>query len=416
MASRVEIVPAGPRNIELAVPGSKSLTNRALICAALAEGESRLLNASLSDDSRLLLAALKRLGVECSVDEPRCEVRIRGGRLPRGEARFELGNAGTSLRFLTSMLCLGQGAFVVDGSGRMRERPIGSLVDALRALGADIRYLASEGFPPIEIRARGLSGGRARVAGDQSSQFLSSLLLAAPYARGPVEVEVDGAVASRPYVDMTRQVMEAFGGGPYRACEFSVEGDAAAAGYWWSMAAVTRGRARILGIGAACAQPEMGWVGDLRRMGCRVEASSDWTEVSASGALCGIDAAMNDHPDSVPTLAVAALFAAGPTRVRDVRHLRFKETDRLAALARELTKLGARLVEHSDGLEIDPPVRTTPAEIETYGDHRMAMSFAVAGAAASGIVIVDPECVAKSYPSFWRDAEKAGVRALPRVS
>jgi 3-phosphoshikimate 1-carboxyvinyltransferase len=263
----------------------------------------------------------------------------------------------------------------------MRERPIGGLVDPLRELGAEIRYPGRKGFPPIEIRARWLKGGPVRVTADESSQFASALLLVG------VDVEVSAAV-SAPYIAMTRQVVREFGR------EFHVEPDAAAAGYWWAMAAATGGRARVRGLGPSCAQPEAALARDLERMG---------------RPLRGIDVDMNDHPDSVPALAAVALFAQGPTRVRNVRHLRFKETDRLAALARELGKCGARVVEHADGLEIDPPASVRGAEIETYGDHRMAMSFAVVGSAAPGIVIRDPDCVSKSYPGFWEDVARAGI-------
>ncbi len=388
------------------VPGSKSLTNRALVIAALARGESTLVGASESDDSRHLVTALGALGFEASLDR----VVGRGGSIPATSAELAVGNAGTAFRFLTAMVCLGRGSYRLDGDPRMRERPIRGLVDALRALGAAIHYGAADGCPPLTVVAGGLRGGRVRVAGDTSSQFVSALLMAAPCASAPVELEVVDAV-SRPYIEMTIGVMASFGAqaqvastgwrvaaGGYRAQRYDVEADAAAAGYHFARAAVTGKAVSVEGLGAGCRQPEYRLVDDLAAMGARVVKSAGATEV-AGGELRGIDVDMNDRPDSVQTLAVVALFAKGRTRIRNVRNLRVKETDRLAALARELAKCGARVVEHADGIEIEPPAVVRGAEIETYGDHRMAMSFAV----VPGATILNPEVVSKSYPGFWRD-------------
>jgi 3-phosphoshikimate 1-carboxyvinyltransferase len=407
---RIAIVP-GRVDAELSVPGSKSLTNRALVAGALARGETSLDNASISDDSRHLAAALRALGFDAT------ESRVvgRGGAIPAESASLSVGNAGTAMRFLVSFLCLGRGRYVIDGDARMRERPIGPLCDALRALGASLRD--ARGYPPVEIEASGLEGGATRVVGDASSQFLSSLLLAAPVARDAVEIEAVGGVVSRPYVEMTIGMMRAFGvevgsAGDrfhlkpqrYRAGRIAIEPDAAAAGYHWARAAVTGGRARIRGLGKGCRQPEAGLVDDLERMGCAVERGESFIEVRGpAGPLAAVDVDMNSRPDSVQTLACVALFAKGRTRIRNVANLRIKETDRLAALAHELGRLGARVIEHADGLEIDPPAAVRGGEVGTYGDHRMAMSFAVVGAAAPGIVIQDPGVVAKSYPGFWGD-------------
>lgn len=426
MPARIEIVPSGPVQAEVAPPGSKSLTNRALVCASLAEGVSLIRNASLSDDSRVLLRALQQLGFECTLREDRHEILVFGksGRIPFTAGHFDLENAGTSFRFLTSLLCLGEGFYVVDGSERMRERPVAPLVDALRSLGATIRYTEQEGRPPLEIEARGLKGGSCRIQADASSQFVSAVLMAAPYALEPVDVHVAADAVSRPYIDMTLQVMKDFGvaaalappdlrvpKGRYQAREWTVEADAAAAGYFLALAAVTGGRTRVLGLGRSCVQPEFMLVGDLERMGCRVDLGADALELRApKKRLRGIDVRMDDHPDSAQTLAVVALFAEGPTRLRGIRHLRFKETDRLAAMTRELGKLGARVTMHDDGLSIAPPASLAPALVETYGDHRMAMSFALAGAAAPGVQIEHPECVTKSFPAFWRTLEQAGVK------
>lgn len=426
MSFRVELVPAGVPEGDVFVPGSKSITNRALVCAALAEGVTLLRNASLSDDSRLLVEALRTLGFECTVRNATADLLVygRGGEVPARTGRFDLGNAGTSVRFLTSLLCLGRGHYVVDGSRRMRERPIGGLVEALQGLGAEIRYLAVDGYLPLKIAGKGLLGGRTRVATDVSSQFVSSVLMAAPRALEPVEIEIATKAVSRPYIDMTVQVMARFGAAvqragetilkvapaAYRACDLAVEADAAAAGYFFALAAIAGGRLRVVGIGADCAQPELRLLSDLERMGCVVERTDDSCLVRGPrGPLKCVDTDMNDHPDSVPTLAVAALFAQGVTRIRNVRHLRHKETDRLAALAKELGKLGARVAERGDGLEIEPPAVIRPAVVETYGDHRMAMAFALAGARVAGLVIDDADVVGKSFPAFWEALPRAGV-------
>lgn len=413
----VEIVPAGPLRAEVSVPGSKSLTNRALICAALAPGRSLLKGVSRSADTRVLVEALRALGVAVE-PRPGPALSVEGRGPTSASAALSMGNAGTSLRFVTALAAAGKGEVMIDGDERMRERPIGGLVDALRGLGAEISYAGREGFPPVRIVGRGLRGGRVEVEGATSSQFLSAVLLAAPSAAGAVEARPQGALSSRGYVDMTLQVMEAFGvrpaapwriePTPYRACEFRVEADAAAAGYWFAMAAATGGRVRVEALGSGCRQPEIGLLDDLAAMGAKVERGAGFT-VAEGGPLRGIDADLNDRPDSVPALAAVALFAKGRTRIRNVAHLRHKESDRLAALARELGKCGARVVEHRDGLEIDPPERVGAATIETYRDHRMAMAFAVAASAAPGLRIQDPDVVGKSYPEFWTALKRAGV-------
>ncbi len=413
---RIAVTP-GPGLALVRVPGSKSLTNRALICAALAKGKSTLSGASDSDDSRRLLEALRTLGFEAALDR----VVGGGGRIPVKKASLAVGNAGTAFRFLTAFLCVEDGTYTLDGDERMRERPIGPLVDALAAMGASIRYLGRAGHPPLEIAGRQLPGAWTKIKADESSQFASALLLVAPAAAGNVEVALEGPPASKPYVDMTLGVMRAFGahvdeaggafkvrGGGYRATDYIVEGDAAAAGYHWARAALTQSKVRVEGLGASCRQPEYALVDDLAAMGADVAKGADFTEVSGHLPLSGIDVDMNARPDSVQTLAVVALFARGRTRIRNVRNLRIKETDRLAALAKELGKCGARVIEHADGIEIDPPDEVRGAEIETYKDHRMAMSFAVAGAAAPGFTILEPDVVTKSYPGFWDDWTKKG--------
>jgi 3-phosphoshikimate 1-carboxyvinyltransferase len=405
---RLALTP-GPGRPVVTVPGSKSLTNRALLIGALADGVTTLQGASESDDSVQLLRALRTIGFDATTER----VAGQGGRIPAESAELSVGNAGTAFRFLTAMLALGRGPYRLDGDARMRERPIEGLAEAL---GGAVTFPVRAGYPPVEIRGTGgrLTSTALHVKGDVSSQFVSALLMVMPYSTAPmVDLYVKGTAVSKPYVEMTIQLMKEFGvravdrgnhyelqTGSYRGREIAVEGDAAAAGYHWARAAVTGGRVRVDGLWAACRQPEFRLLEDLEEMGARVTRTKTGVEVEGA-ALAGIDVDMNDRPDSVQTLAVVALFAKGRTRIRNVRNLRIKETDRLAALARELAKCGARVIEHADGLEIEPPGKVRGTEIETYGDHRMAMSFAVAGAAVDGVVILEPEVVSKSYPGFW---------------
>ena len=421
---KIALEPTGPVKFELPIPGSKSLTNRALICASLASGMSRLTNASFSDDARALANALNILGIPVILFEREGAIVVHSGTARDTAGKFNLGNAGTAVRFFTSLLCTGRGNFTVDGDERMRERPIGGLVEALRSLGADIRYIVKEGCPPLDIRSEGLKGGRATVGGETSSQFLSSLLLSAPAATGDVEILVRGEMASKPYVEITLEMMRTFGvtverdgyrrfrvpkGAAYVAGEHAIESDGASANYFLAMAAATGGRAKVLGIGSRSKQGEVQFVKILERMGCAVAWGEDWIEVQGR-PLRGVDVDMNDCPDSAQTLACLALFAKGGTRVRNVGNLRVKETNRIAALVKELAKLGAKVKEESEGFLVLPPAEFKPAEIDTYKDHRMAMSFAVAGVAAPGIVIRDPACVSKSYPLFFEQLETLGVR------
>jgi 3-phosphoshikimate 1-carboxyvinyltransferase len=415
-----------PPNTSLSVPGSKSDTNRSLVCAALAAGESRIRNASFSDDSARLAAALRRMGVRVDADEAARTATVAGaGGTPlRANGTFNCGNAGTALRFLVSLAATGLGRAVIDGDARMRQRPIRPLTDALAALGVRARCSPS-GCPPVEIEADGLPGGTVRVDASVSSQYLSSLLLAAPAAKGPVTIEVAGEPTSKSYVDMTLAVMRAFGASVqvengrrfavdsarrYRAADHTVEPDAAGANYFLAIAAATGGRVKIQGLGAASVQGELKFADCLRRMGCAVTQGPDWTEVDGSAAaLNGIDADLNDFPDSAQTLAVLALFADGPTTIRNVPNLRVKETDRIAALEMELTKLGAKVETRADGLTVVPAKTYRPATIDTYDDHRMAMSFAIAALKIPGTSIANPACVAKSFPEFFETLETIGV-------
>jgi 3-phosphoshikimate 1-carboxyvinyltransferase len=416
----VRINPGGPVHGVCRPPGSKSLTNRHLTCAALADWDTILEGASCSDDTKRMIAGLEALGVPVHASDDGRQLEVRGcrGNLPATGAEIDVGHAGTALRFLTALAALGYGRFRLDGSARLRQRPIGPLVGALQSLGAGIGYEATPGCPPLTIEARGLAGGRVRVTDPESSQFISALLMVAPYAAHDVYLTIEGPLPSQPYVAMTTDVMHALGvevlsaesrryvvaaGQRYRAGTFAIEPDASAATYFWAAAAVTGGRVLVQGLDRDSRQGDVGFIDVLAQMGCTVHEEAGGLAVAgpAPGELHGIDVDLNAMPDTVQTLAVVALFARGPTTVRRVGNLRVKETDRLAALTEELSRLGARVEQQDDGLTIHPPATITPAAVATYDDHRMAMSFAVAGLAAGGITIRDADCVTKSLPGFF---------------
>jgi 3-phosphoshikimate 1-carboxyvinyltransferase len=407
-----------PPKARVRVPGSKSLTNRALIVAALADGSSTLTGALDSDDTRVMVDALGRLGIAVAHDPAAATIGVSGcgGAIPARQAELFVANSGTSLRFLTALVALGQGTYRLDGTPRMRQRPVADLLQALAGLGADARSELGTGCPPVTVQASGLDGGYAFVKGDVSSQFLSGLLMALPYARERTTVEVEGTLVSRPYVAMTLAVMQAFGvrvenrkfrrfdvwPAHYTGRVYPIEPDASAASYFLAAAAITGGTVTALGLGTASLQGDLAFVDVLEHMGCTVVRDRDATTVTG-GPLRGVNVDMNAISDTVMTQAVVALFATGITRIRNVGHIRHKETDRLAALATELRKLGATVDEQEDGLIIVPPEKLQPARIATYDDHRMAMAFALAGLKAEGITILDPGCVAKTYPGFWED-------------
>lgn len=417
-AARLEIRPAGPLRATVRPPGSKSITNRALVCAALAEGPSVLRGALASDDTQVMAAALEQLGIEIASDPAARTLHVAGcgGKLPADRGDFFVGNSGTTVRFLTAMLTLGQGTYRLDGTPRMRQRPIGDLLDGLAQLGADVRCELDNGCPPVVVRAAGLPGGRAAIRGDVSSQFLSGLLLAAPYARQSIELVVEGPLVSQPYVYMTLAVMSAFGVevdahnvsrftipvAKYRGRDYPIEPDASAASYFFAAAAIAGGEVTVAGLARSSLQGDVAFVDVLEQMGCPVRHAADAITVCGATQLRGIDVDMNAISDTVQTLAAVALFADGPTTIRGVGHIRHKETDRIAALAAELRKLGAAVEERADGLRIEPgPLHG--AEIATYDDHRMAMSLALVGLRVPGVAILDPGCVSKTYPDYFRD-------------
>ena len=426
----VTVQPGAEVQGSLRPPGSKSLTNRALVCAAFASGPSTLRGALCSEDTQVMLAALRSLGLEANEGSGGRTVQVDPAGLRPTEEVAELfvGNSGTTVRFLTAALSAFGGSYRLHGVDRMHARPIADLVDAIAPLvRGSVAAISPNGCPPVEITSSGWSGDRLRVAGNVSSQYLSGLMMAAPIAlanrpQDTIEIEVNGELVSRPYVEMTAAVMRSFGsevsledndgvrisGKGYQGIEYHIEPDASAASYFWAAAAISGGEVTVEGLSADALQGDVALCEVLEQMGCHVVRRSDSITVGG-GKLRGIDVDMNAISDTVQTLAVVALFADGPTRVRGVAHNRFKETDRIGDLARELRKLGAAVVEHADGLTVTPPVDTEKlhgATLETYHDHRMAMSLSLAGLRVAGVQILNPACTAKTYPEFFADLER----------
>lgn len=408
-----------PLNATVRVPGSKSLTNRALAIAALADGTTTLTNALESDDSKRFVESLQQLGfnVQSAIHDQQSEITVQGlgGRIPATQAELFVGNAGTAARFLTAIVCLGQGEYVIDGNERMRERPIGDLIEALKQLGVETECPTN--CPPVKVHASGLQGGQASIAGNISSQFLSGLLLAAPYAQAPLELVVKGDLNSKPYVDMTIAIMAEFGvtveregyerfivrPQKYKARErYAVESDASAASYFFAAPAICAGSVRVENISRQSKQGDIEFLSVLAQMGCEIKEGRNWIEVTGPpGALQGIEVDMRDIPDTAQTLAAIAPFASSPTTIRGIASARVKETDRVAAMCNELRRLGVTVEEYPDGLKIHPCNSIKPASIQTYDDHRMAMAFALVGLRAEGISIENPGCVAKTFPNYF---------------
>jgi 3-phosphoshikimate 1-carboxyvinyltransferase len=411
----LEVTPLeGPPDATIRVPGSKSVTNRALIIAALAEGHSRILNPLFSDDSFWLMNALVRLGIDVSADGERGEVYVSGqsGEIYASGVDLFVGNAGTVARFLPPVLALGRGPYTVDGVPRMRERPVADLVDAMRQLGAAVEYVGEVAKFPLTIRGGGIPGGEARVSASKSSQFVSGLLMASPYAEAPVTLYPEGR-KRWPYVGITVDLMRAFGvevveangrltvaPATYSSRDYEVEADASGASYFMAAAAVTGGRVRIPGLGSSSPQGDLRFAGVLRDMGCRVEVASDYIEVQGPDRLQGVEVDMNAFSDTMITLSAIAPFATTPTTIKNVAHTRLQETDRLWAVATELNRLGIRTQTTPSSIRIIPG-QVQSGVVRTYGDHRMAMAFAVTGQVASGIRIGDPGCVTKTFPGYF---------------
>ena len=415
----LEIEPIAHKlNAVVRVPGSKSLTNRALLIAALAPGVTHFTNALFSDDSRYFAQALAALGFEVRSDEAACSMAVvgQGGRIPAARAELFIGNAGTAARFLTAMLTLGHGAYVLDGSARMRERPLADLLDALRQLGAVVN--SDTGCPPVRVTAAGLPGGQAQVAGDVSSQYLSGLLLIAPYAQAPVELRVTGGLNSQPYVDLTVAIMADFGvavaregyerftiqPGRYAAkAGYAIESDASAASYFLAAPAFLGGTVRVGNFSRSSRQGDVAFVDVLAQMGCTVAEVNNGLAVTgpALGKLRGVAVDMRHIPDTAQTLAAIAPFANAPTEIRGIASARVKETDRVAAMCAELRRLGVTVEEYPDGLKIYPAEHLSAATVETYDDHRMAMAFALTGLRSEGLAIANPGCVSKTFPGYF---------------
>jgi 3-phosphoshikimate 1-carboxyvinyltransferase len=416
-----KITPLAKVDATITVPGSKSITQRALITAALANGESELLGPLASEDTKYTAGALRAMGIDIVERQDGWLVTGASGRIRQPAQDIYLGNNGTATRFLTSVAALGKGRFVITGDERMAARPIQPLMEALQGWGVDIKSIHHTGCPPLAINADGLAGGKTILPEGKSSQYLSSLLLVSPYARQKAELEVTGEVMSKPYVEMTMAVMAAFGVGVaaaedcsrfeiepgcYQARKYQIEGDASNASYFWAAAAVTGGRVTVANVPVPSLQGDAAFAALLARMGCDVEQTGNGITVTGPDELHGITIDMADRPDVVPTLAVVASRARGRTVIKNIAHLRIKECDRLHVMAVELAKLGAGVEERQDSLIIEGIGPGLPemhgAEIETYNDHRIAMSFAVAGLAVPGITVKGEACVAKSFPDFWQ--------------
>jgi 3-phosphoshikimate 1-carboxyvinyltransferase len=430
--SEIEIEPAaGPVNVTVAVPGSKSITNRALVLAALAcrQREITLEGALQSEDTEVMVDCLRRLGFTLTVDWPTVHVHrnISGRIIPAASADLFVGNSGTTVRFLTAMLTLCRGTYRLDGIPRMRERPIADLLAAINQLGANATSDAGTGCPPITLRPEGWSGGTVGVRADVSSQFLSGLMLAAPFADTPTAIVIDGPSVSEPYIDMSYRMVRDWGLSLERTSNgfaarpsdisaipatYAIEPDASTASYPLALAAILGGRVTVTGLNRTSLQGDVAFAEALQRMGCRVEECDSGITVHG-GKLRGIDIDMNAISDTVMTLAAVACFAEGPTTIRNVAHIRHKETDRIAAVANELRRLGLNIDERDDGLTIHPG-HMTGAKVETYNDHRMAMSLALIGLRVPKVVVDHPACVAKTYPGFWHDL--ARWRQSPPVS
>jgi len=382
------------------------------VCAALAGGESVIRGASDSDDSAKMANGLNQLGVLVRSTDDAWVVSGTGGRLYAPRFPIPVGNAGTTLRFLLSLAALAEGSTVFEGSERMAERPIDDLLQGLRDLGVETAFLPQQSR--YSVRGGGLRGGSVTVRGDKSSQFLSSLLMTAPYAKGDTTIRLDGPLSSASYVDLTLSVMKHFGivpvvregeyriqgGGRYVPCSYSVEPDASSASYAFGAAAITGGEVMVQGIGRSSLQGDIGLLTVMEKMGCEVHETADGIALKRTRSLVGVHVDMNTMPDVVPTLAAVALFAEGPTRISGVRHLRHKESDRLDTLAGELARLGAQVHATDDSLEITP-VPLHGALLDPQDDHRMAMVFALVGLRVPGVVVRNPECVKKSFPGFW---------------
>lgn len=424
----------GPLNGVCQIPGSKSLTNRALVLAALASrrGPCRLKHALASEDTEVMVEGLKALGWQVDAQWKTGTITVQrpsdahpNRLIPASQASIHVVNSGTTMRFLTGLCSLGTGCFTLDGIERMRERPLGDMIEALKKLGVDVQCPMKTGCPPVVISSTGWNATEVSVGGEVSSQFVSGLLLAAPWCGQPIKITIEGSLVSEPYVDMTIALVRQWGAnvtvegpGQYRVEpsdlayreEYSVEPDASAASYFWGAAAITGGSVNIPGLGRSSLQGDVAFVDVLEKMGCDVRFDDAGITVSGRASR-GIDVDMNAISDTVMTLAVVALFAEGPTTMHGIGHIRHKETDRISAVATELTRLGARVEEKESSLTIYPG-SLKKARVHTYNDHRMAMSLALVGLRIPDIEIENPGCVSKTYPGFFTDLDALIKRSI----
>jgi 3-phosphoshikimate 1-carboxyvinyltransferase len=412
-------IPALNRPIDATVeiPGSKSITNRALLVAALAQGDSILENALFSEDSNYFAKCLEQLGIPITLNPNLAQIQIvgKGGEIPAKQADLFVGLAGTAARFISALVALGNGEYRLDGVPRMRERPMGDLLKVLQSSGITVNFQGNPDFMPYTIYGGQFSGGHFRLQANQTSQQLSALLMIAPYAQQDTIIEVEGTLVSQSYVKMTCKLMADFGvevipigenqfqikaGQRYQPRHYTIEPDASNASYFFAAAAVTGGRVRVKHLTKQSCQGDILWLNVLEQMGCQIREGDDYTEVSGPEQLQGIDIDMNDISDLVQTLGAIAPFATSPVTIRNVEHIRYKETDRIHAVVTELRRLGVQVEEFADRLKIEPSPVIAGA-IETYHDHRMAMAFAVTGLKVPGIVIKDPGCTAKTFPDYF---------------
>ena len=415
----IEIRPVENIQTTVTIPGSKSYTNRALLIAGLTNGECRLEKPLVSDDTKYMIRALKAFGVPVQEEQEAFIVSGKGGKLSTPDGDIFIGNAGTAMRFLTTLSALAPGKIRLDGDERMRERPVADLLDCLTLMGVHAVSRNNNGCPPIDIAGGEASkGGEVELAGEKSSQYLTSILLSAPYFKKDTCINIKGDLTSKSYADITLDIMKTFGvqvenekyqhfkvkaGDRYKAQTYQVESDWSSASYFLAAAAVTGGEVTLDNINTQSVQGDAQFTSVLEKMGCQIEKKTNSIHIKGK-PLHGITINMNNMPDAVQTLAVTALFAKGETVIKGIGNLRIKETDRIAALTKELTRLGAEVKAGEDYLIVKPG-DYTGAEIETYNDHRMAMSFAVAGLKIPGILIKNPNCVEKSFPDFFRRFE-----------
>ena len=412
--------------VEVDIPGSKSITNRAMILAALNEKETLLKNMLFSDDTLYMIDALQKLGNELIVDKEAKTVLIKPNKEKNwGKVELFVGNAGTAMRFLPTYIATGNGEVVLTGIERMKDRPIKDLVDALQGLGVEVEYVERIGFPPIRIKAKGLNGGRISIKGDKSSQYITSILLSAPYAKSPVEIDIIGDLVSIPYVEITKKMMEDFGAtfkndnykkltiepAKYSRDSYIIEGDCSSASYFFAMAAIAKSRVRLNNVTINSIQGDIKFLEVLLNMGLTlIESGENHIVVEGQKDLKGISVDMKHISDTAQTLSVVALFAKGPTEIKNVYNMRIKETDRIKACYNELTKLGAKVIEKEDGLIIYPKENINDYNknvlIDTYDDHRMAMSFSLAGLLIDNVKIHDPNCVSKTFPNYFEEFGK----------